>query len=273
MKAYLTIKKQPNYRADAFEEGLKACGHSVTSGLPRQIDSDTLLIIWNRYFEFHDVALKVEAAKGIVLVAENGYIGPNGISPVHMEPRSIYALARSYHNDSAVVGKSSAERWNKLNVELKPWRIKGEHILLAPNRPFGVPGRMMGVDWAADAKLELQAQTKREIRWRGHPGNNAPRVPLAADLKDACATAIWSSSVGVHSLCAGIPVICDAPFWIAKEATFGSLRVLEESDSKDNFSGSMNQSRLRAMERLACAQFDLQEIRSGFAFDFVLGDA
>lgn len=256
MRAFVAIREQPFYRRDAFVAGLEAAGHEVTIGEPARPDANTLYVSWNRYGHGHDVATRVEAAGGKVLIAENGYVGKGGLSPHSMERRDPYALARRFHNDSSVVRMGAGDRWSELGVELKPWREDGRHILVCPNRSFGMPGRIMRGDWAERTKERLRL-IGRPVKIREHPGNDAPKTPLADDLVDCWAVVIWSSSVGVHALIAGVPVICMAPAWIALEAAGRSLEGIGQPAMPD---------RLPVLQRLAWSQFTVDEIASGFPF-------
>lgn len=255
--AYSLIRSEPHYRADAFCAGLLAAGFEVKQAAPASINPGDVLLIWNRY-DRHELACRFEMAGGTVLVAENGYIGIGGVSPHSMKVREPYALARGWHNDATVIPEGGPERWNALGVDLEPWRATGEHILVCPNRPFGAPGRAMPPDWPGTVCRKLRALTKREVRLRPHPGNNAPAKPLAEDLAGAWAVVIWSSSAGVHALVAGVPVICEAPYWICRDATGGTVDNPAMPD------------RLSALRRLAWGQWSLAEIASGEAFAHLL---
>jgi hypothetical protein len=265
-RAYCLIREAPVYRRSAFLAGLAAAGFHVSANRPSIINPGDLLCIWNRYQEWHDVATRFEAAGGVVVVAENGYIGPGGESPHAMSPRTWFALARNYHNDSTVIPEGDGSRWDALGIDLRPWREDGRHILVCPNRSFGTPGRYMPFSWAEDVAARLRAITKREVRVRPHPGNDAPTKPLAEDLAGAWATVIWTSSAGVHSLVAGVPVICEAPFWICKSASCATFKALETLDPAISADGW----RLSAMHRLAWAQWNLKEVESGEAFNHLL---
>lgn len=187
-----------------------------------------------------------------MLVAENGYVkGPK-------DGGDYYALARKAHNGAGEWAEGGPERWDALGVALKPWRTNGGHVLVCPNRPFGMPGLAMPAGWSMDVMRRLSKLTQREIRYRPHPGNDAPKKPLAEDLAGAWAVVIWASSAGVNALVSGIPVICESPWWICKAAT----GTLVESPYMPE--------RLPVMQRLAWAQFNLQEIESGFAFASLL---
>jgi hypothetical protein len=260
--AFVGIREQPVYRRGAFVEGLKSIGYDVRIGTPDRYDAETVYVSWNRYSSGHDICSRAEAAGGIALIAENAYVGINGSSPHDSECRDSYALAPSYHNDSRYVRDGGPERWAALGIELKPWRGRGDHILICANRSFGTPGRVMPADWAGQAERCLRTLTKREIRTRPHPGNAPPRKPLVEDLAGAWCVVQWHSSAGVHALIAGIPVICCAPAWICKGAAGSELSQIESPPMPE---------RLPAMERLAWGQWTVAEIASGEAFRAVLG--
>lgn len=265
--AYNLTRRDICYRHDAFTAGLRAVGFEVRSGTPQGRPGDVLLI-WNRYSTYHELATKFEASGGTVLVAENGYLGPGGISPHSLDPRQWYALGRGAHNDEKAIPKGGSERWAALGVDLKPWRADGEHILVCPNRSFGTPGRIMPPNWANETCARLRKLTRREIRLRPHPGNNAPKKPLAEDLAGAWACVIWQSSAGVHALVAGVPVICLSPAWICKRAADAHLECVEKVDDRGGL-----QTREQALQRLAWGQWHLSEIEDGTAFDHLLQPA
>ena len=267
-RAYSLIRDQPVYRADAFASGLKANGFEVVKAAPRGAGPGDVLLIWNRYFGNHDLACRFEEWGGTVLVAENAYIWKHGISPHHLKDRPAYALARSYHNDSTVIPDGGPERWGALGIELNPWQ-DGEHILVCPNRSFGVPGRIMPADWAESTCKRLRALTKREVRLRPHPGNDPPTKPLIEDLRGCHTVVIWSSSAGVHALVNGVRVVCCSPYWICKQAA-SEPRQTDEDWQRWLRVQYADASREQALRNLAHAQFSLQEIASGFAFASVL---
>jgi len=261
VRAYVLIRDQPWYRRSVFVAGLRAAGFDVELRAPDKPDRNTLLLIWNRYANNHDLANRVEAAGGRVLVAENGYLGRGGgtpkfeVHPAGPQPHHYYAISSRFHNDDTLIRSGDTDRFAALNVTLKPWRTGGDYILVCPNRSFGVPSRMMPPDWAERRQAQLARSAGCPVRVRVHPGNNAPKRALADDLAGARAVYIWSSSCGVHALAEGIPVIADAPYWIAKNAARG--------ERDDN-------TREAAFHRLAWAQWTCEEIAHGDPFTHLL---
>lgn len=233
--------------------GLRLAGFDVSIERPVAARPGDVLLIWNRYWDNDRLATEFERQGGTVLVAENGYLGMN------RDDRQIYAMARHAHNGRGHWFAGGPERFKSLGIEVKPWRTDGDHILVAPNRSFGMPGGVMPEGWGERIAAELRRNTGRKVRLRPHPGNGRPVVPLDDDLRNAWAVVIWSSSVGVESLVRGIPVVCCAPWWICKR---GALSSIGEVGSEPE--------RTRALEEMAWAQWTVKEIADGTAFRHLL---
>ena len=268
MKAYVLIREAPWYRREAFVSGLRAAGHEVQVKPPSRLDKQTVLVIWNRYAGNHELATQVERAGGTVLVAENGYLGAGGTSPkfdvhpVGPQPHHYYCIARGFHNDDARVVQGSALRFPLLGIALSPWRADGAHVLVCPNRAFGVPGRSMPPDWPERCADRLRRHTNRPVRVRAHPGNTAPKRSLLEDLLGAWACVVWTSSCGVHALAAGVPTYCEAPHWILRSAA-----------SKNNINCPDLPDREPHFERMSWSQWTVAEIASGEPFRHLLPTA
>lgn len=268
MRAYVMVRERPCYRRDAFVNGLRSAGHEVHVKPPERYDLETLLVVWNRYDYWHHIAQQVERHRGRVLVAENGYVSRGGGTPkfdVYTDSggqqEHYYAIAEGWHNGGGRWSSGGPERWKALGIELKPWRKEheGDYVLVCPNRSFGIPGRMMPHDWPERAVAKLRKETASAVRLRPHPGNDRPKRSLEEDLAGAKAVVIWSSSAGVHALIAGIPVVCAAPYWICKDATFSSLKQLQVL-------GCGLADREAALRRMAWAQWTVAEIATGEPF-------
>lgn len=257
-RAWCDIKEQPAYRADAFVAGLRACGFHVRHReLPgnEKPGPEDVLVIWNRYSDREQTADTWERQGGTVLVCENGYVGRDG------EGRQYYAIARHGHNGSGQWDPAGPERWEALEIGHAAWRTSGDHILVAPNRHFGPRGFIMPIDWQAATVKRLRQLTKRPIRVRPHPNGDPPERPLAEDLANCWQVVIWASSVGVHALLAGIPVIATAPHWILKSCCPARLEDVDVT---------LVGERLPAFERLAWAQWSVDEIARGDPFRHLL---
>lgn len=264
-RAFCLIRDQPIYRKDAFVQGLRAAGFTVSDRLPQKIEYSDVLLIWNRYAENHELACRFERAGANVLVAENAYLGVNRLD------RQLYAISHSAHNGAGCWRVGAEDRFGRLGVVLEPWRAASvpvgdanRHVLVAPNRSFGMPGMIMHPDWPERTVAAMRAMTSRPIRLRPHPGNDPPKRPLLLDLENCWCVVIWSSSAGVEALARGIPVICMAPHWICRSAASTNLRLVENPPHDD-------ESRLRAMRTMAWAQWTVEEIRAGVPFMHLFG--
>lgn len=266
MRAYNCIKTEPWYRKQAFDKGLQAVGFEVKAGPPTLgMKKEDVLLIWNRYGTTHELALMAERSGATVVVAENGYLGKGGTSPkfdVHPggpKPWHYYSLSVGWHNGRGRWPTGGPERFRALDVELKPWRENGEHILICPNRSFGVGEQVMSPEWASIYANGLKGLTKRPIRIRTHPGNNAPMKPLEEDLKNAWAVVVWSSSVACHALLEGLPTYIEAPY-----------QVLKSASASGPIENPILPDRLPHFESMAWHQWTCEEIESGEPFRALL---
>ena len=133
----------------------------------------------------------------------------------------------------------------------------GYHVLVCPQRGIGPKHYAQSSNWTTEIAARLRAVTKRPVRVRPHPGNKPPLVPLEKDLEQCWAMVTWASNAGTHALIAGIPVFFEAPHWILAAAGSRDVSRIDDPPLPD---------RLPAFERLACAQWTLEEIASGEPF-------
>lgn len=263
-RAYILIRDAPWYRREAFGRGLMAAGYDMRTGTAPARPGDAL-VIWNRYAGWHETAVRFEREGGTVICAENGYLGAGGTEPkfdVHPggpKPGHYYALALGWHNGRGQWPAGGPERFAALQVELKPWRTAGRHILVCPNRSFGVGAQVMPADWGQRCAGRLRAVTARRVVVRDHPGNSRPARPLRSDLEGAWACVVWSSGSAVHALAAGIPTFIEAPY-----------HVLKGAGASGTVDAPVMPERLPHFERMAWAQWQCREIESGEPFRHLL---
>lgn len=266
--AYVLVRDAPWYRKEAFMLGLKAAGYNVQNAQPSDgPKKGDVLVIWNRYGYNHELATRFGRAGGLVLVAENGYLGAGGSAPkfdVHPKgpkPGDYYALSAHGHNGSGKWPTGDGSRWAALGIELAPWqRNEAGHILVCGQRGIGSPTMASPTDWHSKAAAAIAKKTKRPIRIRLHPGNDAPKKPLDDDLAGAYACVVWSSGSGIKALVKGIPVWYDAPNWICA----GGAMMLRNADFDRPLQDDA--ARLAALERMAWAQWTVAELGTGDPF-------
>lgn len=234
MRAFLNLRHSVGGRAEAFRSGLEALGYQVVDGLIFQPQNGDILVTWNRIHVGHHAALAFEAEGLPVLVVENATWG-NGFLG-----RSWLTMARGQHNAAGKFPIGDSARWDSLGMDLHPWRLGGETVVL-PQRGIGAVGAM-------PARWPMQMRDRGRVR--NHPGQRQA-MPLEQDLANAGRVVTWGSGAAVQALMWGIEVESHMPGWIA------------EQDNTD-------EGRLAMFRRLAWAQWEMHEIASGEVFERLL---
>lgn len=245
--ASVVLRHEPNYRSAAVIAGFQRRGYKIDCRPNTNPTKDDVLLIWNRYSRYEHHCRQYEAVGAKVLIMENGYIG------------NCKALARNHHNGAGWWPDVAHDRWAKLDIQLKPWRTNGSHILVLPQRGIGEPGVAMPRNWLAGMINKLKTRTDRPIRIRKHPGTG-PCVPIEDDLANAWACVTWGSGAAIKALAHGVPVFHEFGRWIGASAASCNLDI--ESPALGD--------RLPMFERLAWGQWSLDEITSGEAFEWLL---
>ena len=178
-------------------------------------------------------------------------------------------------------------RWSavqqNLNINLRPWRTQGDHILLCLQRDGGWSmGGFEVLDWAMHTILQLRRHTKRPIRIRAHPGDkrakkycdrliklcigrrllnielSAPDTSLEHDLKNCWAVVNHNSSPTVGAAIEGIPVfVTDPERSQAREIAETRLDKIETPATPD---------RDAWIQRLSQFHWSHQELQDGTAW-------
>lgn len=220
-----------------------------------------VLVLWNRYDTWDLVAKRFERAGCAVVVAENGYLGREWRDGIW------YAISLNRHNGAGSWRLGSESRWDSWDVELKPWRTQGDHVLVLPARGIGVPPVVQPGDWLDKALADLKRRTKRPIRVRRHPGTDKPCPVdhgLLAELEGAHCVVTWGSGAALKAIAAGVPVFHGFPQWIGAGAA-----LPQSADLEQPFLGD----RLPMFRRLAWAMWRLDEIERGEPFAALLPPA
>ncbi|TIX28904.1 hypothetical protein [Mesorhizobium sp.] len=187
-------------------------------------------------------------------MAENGYIGKD------RDGHLLYALALGHHLGAGAWVEGAGDRWDRLNIDLLPWRTDGREIVILPQRGIGEPGIAMPSTWVVDVVKRLERVTDRPIRIRPHPGK--AKTDPGPDLQSAWAVVTWASGAGIKSIVAGIPVFHDMPSWIGGPAAKCCV-----GDIENPFLGD----RLPMLRSLAWSQWATHEIEEGTPFKWLLG--
>ena len=169
-------------------------------------------------------------------------------------------------------------RWQKissrLNIQMKPWRTEGNHILVCLQRNGGWSMRgYNSVQWANDTIATIRNITDRPILVRGHPGDKKTRYfpqhkdvfvsnspSILQDLKNAWATVLYNSSPSVISAIEGVPVFLTDPNPEHSQSHEVSNTKIKRLNDPKLFD------RQEWIEKLAMCHWNFQELASGEAW-------
>jgi hypothetical protein len=159
-----------------------------------------------------------------------------------------YSLDGPFYDQAEYANKNSdSKSWKKiskaLNIDIKPWRTKGRHILVCMQRDGGFS--MKNLDpmiWLEQKIIDIRRYTDRPIIIRPHPGKpqdfsrfiqsnisvmDSKTVPLVNSMNKAWAAVFFNSSSSVAAICEGIPIFIDDNSCVAKDVANTSLEDIE----------------------------------------------
>lgn len=174
---------------------------------------------------------------------------------------------------------SPPDRWNKLNLELKPWKNDGDYILLCgQNDQSGAwPSGLTSEKYTYDTVKELRNHTDRPIWLRPHPRarfnlnqimNDFPNIFVSTPkqhtgtydnfdldivLKNAWASICYNSNTGIESVMSGTPVFCDQS---SLASPVGNLNLA-------NIENPLKPDRTQWSHDIAYTEWSVEEIRQG----------
>lgn len=241
----------------AMEAGARAAGytvHDARNEIPHGRPGDVLMT-WNLHGVRESEAAAFRAAGGEVIVWEEGYTR-------YLHPVKHFAAALDGHNGSGRWFPDGPHRWRALGLDMAPWRADGDHILVCGQRGIGARAMASPAGWHDDVARRLRKITDRPVVVRPHPGKNkATAPPLEQQIAGAWAVVVWSSASALRALLMGVPVFYEAPHHVLEEAMTRGVEQVERPPTPD---------RLEAMERMAWAQWSMDEIAAGEPFRHLL---
>lgn len=179
--------------------------------------------------------------------ADNGYLCPGRRGYFRITKNAVQC------DGSGNYGK---KRWEKLRLNIKPWRKTGSHILVIQPEPLSSDLWGVARDWGPKVAEELRKHTDRPIVIRRKIADklmdNAPPLPVA--LENCWAVVVWTSNVAVEALLSGIPVFCTDPCASYRMGT-PDLSRIEDPVMPDD--------REQWVSNLAANQWTVEEMRSG----------
>ena len=169
--------------------------------------------------------------------------------------------------------KSNSDRFDDLNIKVKPWRDKGEHVLLIGQNMSDASLSGLNMAWWIENTIKmLLKNTDREIIVRDHPENKRKlketvdrfnytnrvsydkNVNIKDSLHNSWCTVSYTSGSSVDSIIEGIPVITCSEHNFIWPISSHSLEDVE--NPKCN-------SREQLLYDLAYTQWSVEEIRQG----------
>ena len=168
---------------------------------------------------------------------------------------------------------SKPDRFKKLGIKIKPWRNKGEHVLIVGQNMFDAS--LFGIDfewWVKNTIQHLRRHRDRDIVFRDHPENKDQMKNLIDtykwtkqvtysnsgtindDLKNAHCTVAYTSGSSIDSMIAGIPVITCSEYNFLWPISSHSLEDVENPKCDK---------REQLLYDLAYTQWTVEEIRQG----------
>ena len=139
-----------------------------------------------------------------------------------------------------------SDRWEKMGIELKPWRTGGDYILLCAQVPWDAQvddGNHLA--WLEKTAREIRKYTDRPIKFRGHPkayqrrtkpyaGMTFPGIESPSkstdleDLAGAHAVVCYNSNMATLATVAGVPVFTGADC-LADPIAFRTLTCIDHT--------------------------------------------
>lgn len=215
--------------------------------------------IWNYYREQNRP----------IIVAEVGLIN-RGVT---------WKLCIHHNNTTYYVPPIIPGRAEKLHINLKPWRIKGENILIVTQQTKSEQwiGQPEINEWISEKVSSIRKYTKRSIIVRPHPRQRIkskdyiivpPKTIVASQdrynflesLENTWAVVNWSSSPGVESIINGIPAFV-GPTSLA--ASVGNLDL-------SNIENPHMPDRTQWVDKIAHTEWTIEEIATGYPLEQLL---
>lgn len=263
------LNSQPVF--SAVSQGLQSLGHTVVYNQETNID---IPVIWSLLWHGRMAANKkifdtYRQQKKNVLVIEVG-----GIQRNH-----TWKVALNGINRAADFGIVQENRCEKLGIKLKPWRTKGDHILICGQHDQSEQWRHMPPieTYFVQQISQLRNHTDRPIVIRPHPRRltmfnfsaftknvrieNPTSVANTYDdfdlnFENAWAVISWSSNPGPQAVIAGIPAFV-GPDSLAHDVGNHDLSNIEKPKMPD---------RTNWVKYYANTEYTVEEIAQGTPF-------
>lgn len=156
------------------------------------------------------------------------------------------------------------DRLDRLELEMSRRRV-GKYVLVCMPSP-ALADATRARTWLTVMGERAALATTLPVEVRAHPGPREEGPPLADALKDAAVVVAYDSNIGNDALLAGVPVICHESAQYAALANHAAAPL-------DKLYFPTDDERDRYFAKVAYAQWTLNELSNGDAFNFALGIA
>lgn len=237
-----------NPRAKPWRECIAGCGRigPTSTELPDRFQPDDTLIVWSpfRGSKRWQAYKAAKAAGSRVVVMERGWLSP-------LQDAAYFQVALDGWNGAGRFQPGGAERWRSWGVPLRDWRREGEHVLvIGDNRPNDSRDpRRTPIGWAESVRFDSPRPVARRL-------TRNRRVPLQVQFENAWCTVVWTSTVAVKSILAGIPVFYCGPNLVGAELAKPGIDIEHP----------LMPEREPVLERIAWSQWSTAELASGEPF-------
>lgn len=159
-----------------------------------------------------------------------------------------------------------SDRFEKWNVDIKPWNTEGDYILLCPSSEtmtFYMHGCNVN-EWIESTTKKIKEHTNIPIKVRHKPrknGTSGPSVadtPIVSDLDGAVAVCVSGSITAIDALINGVPVFSTSDFAPSAWCTNKDFSKLEDPYKYD---------REHLFYNLAYKQYSIKEMREGLCYE------
>ena len=276
---------------DYFCQGVIAVGDTAVAHKEMSVlDCDVALIqgfVHNNGKQMPHLNLRKSAidrqyknGKRSLVVDSNLFLYVNKTNPLHYLRYSFDGVfpTTGFYFDKDIDPSRWAKISRDLNLNLKPWRTSGNHILLCLQRNGGWSmGGFSSIDWMNTTIANIRKYSNRPIVVRAHPGDkkiksilkiNHKNVSLSTkenlvdDLKDAWATVVYNSSPSVASIIEGVPA------FLTDSIPQHSQSFNVANTDISNIENPVMLDRQAWVERLSMCHWNFDELKSGEAWQF-----
>lgn len=228
----------------------------------------------------HAVELQKKNQRRSLIVDSSLFLYSNKTNPLHYLRYSFDGVfpTTGFYFDTDIDPLRWAKISRELNLNLKPWRTLGNHILLCLQRNGGWSmGGVSSIDWMNLTIANIRKYSNRPIVVRAHPGDkkiksilkiNHKNVSLSTkenlvdDLSGAWATVVYNSSPSVASIIEGVPS------FLTDSIPQHSQSFEVANTDISNIENPVMPDRQKWIERLAMCHWNFSELKSGEAWQF-----